>query len=66
MKRPNRREHSTEPANQASKWGRGRAGSKGPWEFISSGRLISMGGTEAARRAAYRAANGEWKFLPLL
>jgi hypothetical protein len=66
MKRPTRREHSTESANQTSKSCRGQAGSKGPWEFTTNGRIFSMGATEAARRAAYRAANGEWKFLPLL
>jgi hypothetical protein len=64
MRKNSRRDHSNEPGNQPSR-SRRRAGSKGPWEFTSSGRLFAMGETDAVRRAAYRAADGEMKFLPL-
>jgi hypothetical protein len=65
MSKTSRRDHSDEPGNPASKSSRRKGGSKGPWEFTSSGRLFTMGGTDAARRAAYRAADGEMRFLPL-
>jgi hypothetical protein len=64
MRRNSRRDHSNEPGNAPTKAQR-KGGSKGPWEFTSSGRLFSMGATDAVRRAAYRAADGEMKFLPL-
>ncbi len=65
MRKSARRDHLNEPGNHAAKPGRQHGGSKGPWEFTSSGRLFSMGATDSARRAAYRAADGEMKFLPL-
>jgi hypothetical protein len=64
MKRTSRREHVHEPGHPDARSGRRRAGSKGPWEF-SSGRLFAVGETDAVRRAAYRAADGEMRFLPL-
>jgi hypothetical protein len=65
MSKTSRRDHSDEPGNQGSKSSRRKGGSKGPWEFTSSGRLFPMGATDAVRRAAYRAADGEMRFLPL-
>jgi hypothetical protein len=65
MRRTSRRDHSDEPDSSNAKSSRRNGGSKGPWEFTSSGRLFSMGATDAVRRAAYRAANGQMKFLPL-
>ncbi len=64
MRKTSRRDHSDEPGHPGAK-GKRSGGSKGPWEFASSGRLFSMSATEAARRAVYRAADGEMKFLPL-
>jgi hypothetical protein len=64
MRKTSRRDHADEPGNPAAK-SRRRAGSQGPWEFTSSGRLFAVGATDAVRRAAYRAADGEMKFLPL-
>jgi hypothetical protein len=49
----------------SSKGCRRSIGSKGPWEFTASGRLFSIGTAGAVRRAAYRAADGDMKFLPL-
>jgi hypothetical protein len=65
MRKTSRRDHANEPGNQGAKSYRRNGGSKGPWEFTSSGRLFSMGATDAARRAAYRSADGEMRFLPL-
>jgi hypothetical protein len=65
MRRTSRSEHSNESGHPASRSGRRCGGSKGPWEFASSGRLFSFGATDAVRRAAYRAADGEMRFLPL-
>jgi hypothetical protein len=65
MKKTFRGDHSNEPGNEGAKASRRKGGSKGPWEFTSSGRLFSMGATDAVRRAAYRAADGEMRFLPL-
>ncbi len=64
MRRTSRREHAHEPGNPAARSGRRRGGSKGPWEFASE-RLFAVGETDAVRRAAYRAADGELRFLPL-
>jgi hypothetical protein len=38
-------------------------GSKGPWEFTSSGRLFCIGARDDARRTAYRSADGTIRFL---
>jgi hypothetical protein len=64
MRKTSRRDHPDEPGNSGTKACR-RGGSKGRWEFTSSGRLFSMGGTDAVRRAAYRAADGEMRLLAL-
>jgi hypothetical protein len=64
MRKNSRRDHSDEPGNPGGKACR-RGGSKGRWEFTTSGRLFSMGATDAVRRAAYRAADGEMRILPL-
>jgi hypothetical protein len=60
-----RRDRSNEPGHPVAKSSRRKSGSKGPWEFTSSGRLFAMGATDSVRRAAYRAADGEMRFLPL-
>ncbi|MEJ0000979.1 MAG: hypothetical protein WDO13_18525 [Verrucomicrobiota bacterium] len=39
--------------------------SHGPWEFTSSARLFAVGAIDGVRRAAYRTAAGEMRFLPL-
>ena len=44
---------------------RGAGGSKGPWEFTSSGRLFSVGARDDVGRTAYRAADGKMRFLPV-
>ncbi len=66
MRRTSRRDHSDEPDNTGPKGSQPKgASSTGRWEFTSSGRLFAMGATESVRRAAYRAADGEMKILPL-
>jgi hypothetical protein len=64
MRKASRRDHSDEPGNQGTKASR-QGASQGRWEFTASGRLFSMGATDAVRRAAYRAADGEMRILPL-
>jgi hypothetical protein len=61
MKKSSRRDHQGESSHRSRK----KAGSDGRWEFTASGSLISLGSTEAVRRAAYRTADGELRFLPL-
>jgi hypothetical protein len=62
MKKSSQRRSDESPGKRAS---HSNEGSKGRWEFTSSGSLISLGATEAVRRAAYRTATGELRFLPL-
>jgi hypothetical protein len=63
MKKPSRRDHPSEPSSRNQK--DCRQNGAGKWEFSASGSLISLGSTEASRRAAYRTAEGELRFLPL-
>ena len=65
MKRTFRRDDLNEPGHPGLKAPRSKGGSKGPWEFTSSGRLFSVGASDGVRRTAYRGANGEMRFLPL-
>jgi len=60
MKKSSRRDHPSEPsARNRQKRGDGR------WEFITSGSIFHLGSADTARRAAYRTAEGELRFLPL-
>jgi hypothetical protein len=65
MKKTSRRDHPSELSHQSRRNCRQNAGSEGRWEFIASGSLFALGSTAAARRAAYRTAEGELRFLPL-
>jgi hypothetical protein len=65
MKKSSRREHLKESSRQSSRSSRKKGGSEGPWEFISSGRLFPFGSGNSIRKAAYRTASGELRFLPL-
>jgi hypothetical protein len=65
MKKIFRRGPLNGPDHTSPKLPRSRAGSKGPWEFTSSGRLFPVGAKDGVGRAAYRGANGEMRFLPL-
>ncbi len=65
MKKTFFRDDANTPLHPRAKASQGKGGSKGPWEFTSSGRLFPVGSTDAVRRAAYRAADGEMRFLPL-
>ena len=65
MKKPSRREHPGESSNRNGRDCRQKSGSEGPWEFAASGSLFALGSTDAVRRAAYRTATGEMRFLPL-
>jgi hypothetical protein len=65
MKKPSRRDHPSETSHRNQRDCRQNGGSEGRWEFTSSGSLFALGSTEAARRAAYRTAEGELRFLPL-
>jgi hypothetical protein len=60
-----REENGNHPAQGPAKSARRKDGHTGPWEFTSSGRLFAMGATDAARRVAYRTADGQMRFLPL-
>jgi len=61
MKKPSRRETSNVQASQNAR----KDKRDGRWEFTSSGSLISLGAVDAVRRAVYRTATGEMRFLPL-
>jgi hypothetical protein len=65
MKKPSRRDHPSEPSHRNRRDCHQKGGSEGRWEFTASGSLFALGSTEAARRAAYRTADGELRFLPL-
>jgi hypothetical protein len=65
MKKASRRDHPSEPPPRNPRDGRQKAWSEGRWEFTASGSLFALGSTDAARRAAYRTAAGELRFLPL-
>jgi hypothetical protein len=63
MKKSTRRSHPSEPTHPHARIAKKRV-ADGRWEFTSSGRLFTVGSDEA-RRTAYRAADGELRFLPL-
>jgi len=65
MKKTSRRDHPSEPSQRNQRAWRQSSGSEGRWEFASSGSLITIGSTGIGRRAAYRTAEGELRFLPL-
>jgi hypothetical protein len=65
MKKTSRRDHPSEPSHRNRRDCRQNGGSEGRWEFTASGSLIALGSTDAVRRAAYRTADGELRFLPL-
>ena len=65
MKKPSRRDHPSEPSHRNRRDCRQNGGSEGRWEFTASGSLFALGSTDAVRRAAYRTADGELRFLPL-
>jgi hypothetical protein len=65
MKKTSRRDHLSEPSRRSRRDCRQNGGSEGRWEFTASGSLFALGATDAARRAAYRTATGELRFLPL-
>jgi hypothetical protein len=65
MKKSFRRDHPSEPSSRNRREYRPSSGSEGRWEFITSGSIFSIGSNGSARRAAYRSADGELRFLPL-
>jgi hypothetical protein len=65
MKKPSRREQLSEPAPRSKRIARRNEAQEGRWEFITSGSIFALGSNETARRAAYRTAAGELRFLPL-
>jgi hypothetical protein len=65
MKKASRRDHPSEPSHRSQRACQQKGGSEGRWEFSASGSLIALGSTDTARRAAYRTAEGELRFLPL-
>jgi hypothetical protein len=65
MKKASRRSHPSEPSYRNRQECRPNGGSGGRWEFITSGSIFAIGSNGSARRAAYRTAEGELRFLPL-
>jgi len=65
MKKASRRDHPGESSRPSREDGRKKSGSDGRWEFITSGSIFALGSGASARRAAYRTATGELRFLPL-
>jgi len=65
MKKPSRRDNSIEPSPRQQRNGRRKDGNEGRWEFITSGSIFTLGTNGTARRAAYRTAEGELRFVPL-
>jgi len=65
MKKTSRRDHPSEPSNRNRQDCRRNGRSEGRWEFITSGSIFTFGSNGTARRAAYRTADGELRFLPL-
>jgi hypothetical protein len=65
MKKPSRRDHRSESSHRNPRDCHENGGSKGRWEFNLAGEnLFALGSTDAVRRAAYRTAGGELRFLP--
>jgi hypothetical protein len=65
MKKSFRRDHPKESAHADSQASHDNRKGEGRWEFTSSGRLFSVGATDAVRRVAYWTAGGELRFFPL-
>jgi len=65
MKKTSRRDHPSEPSHRSRRDCHQNGGSEGRWEFITSGSIFAIGSNGTARRAAYRTADGELRFLPL-
>jgi hypothetical protein len=65
MKKSSRRDHPGEPSHRSRRDSHQKGGSDGRWEFITSGSIFAIGSNDTARRAAYRTADGELRFLPL-
>jgi hypothetical protein len=64
MKKSSRRDHPSEPSARNRRDCQNGA-SDGRWEFVTSGSIFTLGSNGLARRAAYRSADGELRFLPL-
>jgi hypothetical protein len=64
MKKTSQSQHLSKIAHRIRR-GNQQSGSQGPWEFASSSHLFALGETTAQRRAAYRTATGQLRFLPL-
>ena len=65
MKKTSRRDHPSEPSYRNRRYDSQNGGSSGRWEFITSGSIFAIGSNGTARRAAYRTAEGELRFVPL-
>jgi len=65
MKKTSRRDHPSESSHRNQRGCQQKGGSEGRWEFITSGSIFAFGSGKTARRAAYRTAEGELRFLPL-
>jgi len=66
MKKPARREPSSEPSRRPQRDEPKKIVKKGGWSFnLANESLFALGSTEGARRVAYRTATGELRFLPL-
>jgi hypothetical protein len=65
MKKNSRRDHPSESSHRSRRDCHQNGGSEDRWEFTSSSSLFALGSTDAVRRAAYRTAGGELRFLPL-
>jgi len=66
MKKPSRHDQPGKPSHRSRRDRRRNGGSEGRWEFnLASEILFALGSTDVARRAAYRTAGGELRFLPL-
>jgi hypothetical protein len=65
MKKTSRHDHPSELSHRSRRDCRQNGGSEGRWEFITCGSIFAIGSNGTARRAAYRSADGELRFLPL-
>jgi hypothetical protein len=65
MKKPSRRDTPNAATPQPGRTAKRNGKKEGRWEFTSSGSLFALGAVDAVRRAAYRTAGGELRFLPL-
>ncbi|HEY0257740.1 MAG TPA: hypothetical protein VGC39_09880, partial [Candidatus Methylacidiphilales bacterium] len=66
MKTPSRRDHPRATARRNRGGCPASSGSVGRWSFnLASENLFALGSTDAIRRAAYRTADGQLRFLPL-